>query len=509
MKVLNREQIQAVDAYTIEHEPVASTALMERAARACVRRLTGLFDRNRKILIFIGPGNNGGDGLAGARMLHELSYDVSVYMLTKADKLSPDAFVNFRRLSEIKPIVLTGKNMPHILPSTVVIDAMFGSGLSRPLEGLAAQTVAHINASGAAVVAIDIPSGLFCESNENNNSNAVIRARHTLTFQQPKLSFFFAENAPHVGELTVLDIGLSPEGIDQQPSKIFTLEKNDIAGMIPPRDKFAHKGNFGHACIIAGSRGMAGAAVLATKACLRTGAGLVTAHIPGSCNDIMQISVPEALVSPDQHPDILTRIPDLSAFSAIGIGPGIGRVPETQQALSALLHTVNAGKTDIPNNLVLDADALNILSENPDRMQLLPPNCIITPHPREFDRLAGKSENGYQRWCKQMEMARKYGIIVVLKGAYTSVATSDGYCFFNTTGNPGMATGGSGDVLTGIIVSLSAQGWSPVRAACAGVWIHGAAGDRAGRKSGAQALIARDIIKNIGKVFKNLQVPGG
>jgi len=501
MKILASHQIRAVDAYTIEHEPIFSIDLMERAATACVDWITGHFDSRRRIAIFAGPGNNGGDGLAIARILRWMRYDVSVYMLTESNRLSPDALVNYQRLSDCCPVVLTGKKLPELLPSTIVIDALYGTGLSRPLDDLAAQTVEQINQSGCTVISVDMPSGLFCDDNGENHPDRIIRARYTLTFQQPKLSFFFAENEIFTGQWEVLDIGLLPEAIEKQDSKYFTLEKQNIAGFVQPRNKFAHKGDFGHVCLIAGSHGMMGACVLAVKACLRTGAGLVTAHIPKEENVIVQVSVPEALISPDEHSEVFSQIPDMKAYSAIGAGPGIGKKLETQKALLALLYEMNARKIDFSGRLVLDADALNVLSENPEWLELLPPDSILTPHPKEFDRLAGKSENGYQRHIRQIEMAQKYGVYMVLKGACTSVATPDGCCFFNTTGNPGMATSGSGDVLTGMVVSLLAQGWPPYHAACAGVWLHGAAGDKAALKSGQQALIASDIISNIGEVF--------
>ena len=506
MKILSPQQIKAVDAYTIEHEPILSVDLMDRAAIACVYWINEIFNTHRKIAIFAGTGNNGGDGLAMAHFLQRLRYDVSVYMLSEQDKLSPDARAKYQRLTTCKPVVLTEKNMPVLLPSTIVIDALFGIGVSRQLDGLAAQTVEHINNSGCTVVSIDMPSGLFCDDNRENNPEKIIRASYTLTFQQPKLSLFFAENAIFAGQWETLNIGLLPDAIALQDSKYFAIQKNDIAEYVPPRKKFAHKGDFGHACLIAGSRGMMGACVLTAQACLRTGAGLVTVHIPHGENVILQTSVPEALVSLDENLEVFSQFPDPNVFSAIGIGPGIGKKQDTQQALLALLSKMNTQKNVFSGRLVLDADALNIISENPDWMRLLPPNSILTPHPKEFDRLAGYSENGYQRHLKQIEMANRYSVFIVLKGAHTSIATPDGNCFFNTTGNPGMATAGSGDVLTGIIVSLLAQGWSPRYAACAGVWLHGVAGDKAALKTGQQSLIASDIIKNIGKAFKELKI---
>ena len=505
MKILSSSQIRAVDAYTIEHEPISSIDLMERAAEACVDWINNNFFGCRKIAVFAGPGNNGGDGLAIARMLHEMKYEVSVYMLTESGCLLPDALINYQRLRDI--IVLTEDTMPELTPPTVVIDALFGTGLSRPLDGLAAKTASHINNSKCIVVSIDMPSGLFCEDNTDNNPFGIIYACYTLTFQQPKLSFFFAENEDYFGKLEILDIGISAEAIENQESKYFVLEQEDISGYIQPRKKFAHKGDFGHACIVAGSSGMMGSCVLASEACLRSGAGLVTARIPKSERLIVQTAVPEAIVScygsdcKDNY--FFYQFDDTRMYSAIGIGPGIGKRPDKKLALTILFYG-NKEDSYFSGKLVLDADALNIISEKEEMVKDLPHNTIITPHPKEFDRLFGISENGYQRHLKQIEMAQKYSVFIVLKGAHTSIATPDGYCFFNITGNPGMATPGSGDVLTGIIVSLLAQGLSPFQAACAGVWLHGQAGDFAARKKGQQALIARDIIKNIGKTFVKL-----
>jgi len=506
MKILSPQQIRAVDAYTIEHEPITSIDLMDRAAIACVYWINEIFTTHRKIVIFAGPGNNGGDGLAIAYFLQRLRYDVSVYMLTEPDRLSPDALAKYQRLTTCRIEVLTKKNMPVLLPSTIVIDALFGVGLSRTLDDLAAHTVAFINKSGCTVVSVDMPSGLFCDDNSKNDPGKIIRASYTLTFQQPKLSLFFSENAVFAGQWETLNIGLLPDAIEQQDSKYFVIQKKYVADHVPPRKKFAHKGDFGHACLIAGSHGMMGACVLAAKACLRTGAGLVTVHIPQYENGIIQSSVPEALVSLDEDFEVFTQFSNLNFYSAIGIGPGIGRTQKTQLALFALLEKMNEQRTTFSGRLVLDADALNILAENPDWLKLIPPNSILTPHPKEFDRLAGYSENGYQRHLKQIELAYRYSVFIVLKGAHTSIATPDGNCYFNITGNPGMATAGSGDVLTGIIVSLLAQGWAPHHAACAGVWLHGMAGDKAALKSGQQSLIASDLVKNIGKAFKELKM---
>ena len=515
MTILTSHQIRAVEAYTIEHEPVSSIDLMERAAIECADFIGNFYCRNskeRKIVVFAGPGNNGGDGLAIARILRMMDYEVPVYLLTEKSKLSPNALINYNLLKDA-PVVLTEDNLPELEPSTYVVDAMFGTGLSRPLDGLAAKTVAHINKSDSVVLSIDLPSGLFCEDNTENNIQNTIIADVVLTMQQPKLSFFFADSSYYVGSYVTLDIGFLPEAIMAQNSNYQLMTRSFANDWLfeTSRNKFSHKGDFGHALLIAGSSGMMGSCVLATKGCLRAGVGLVTAHIPKDGNIIMQTSVPEAMVSLDENSEFFTKVPDLSRYNAIAVGPGIGKNPETQQALLALITEINAQNNELSKKqeskfqnkrLVLDADALNILSENPDWLNLLPPNSILTPHPGEFDRLAGKSKNCYQRHLKQIEMAKKYSVYIILKGAYTSIATPDGNCFFNETGNPGMATAGSGDVLTGIIVSLLAQRFVTDYVACMSVWLHGLAGDIAERKTGQIALIASDIVNNIGKAIE-------
>ncbi|MDR1666813.1 MAG: NAD(P)H-hydrate dehydratase [Bacteroidales bacterium] len=501
IQILSPKEIKDADAYTICRKPIAAIELMEKAAAACTEWIAGHVKRDRKIVVFAGPGNNGGDGLAIARRLHALHYDVQVFLPITGVSLSDCTRLNLAELKNIRLEVTENGQFPELTSEHVVIDAMFGIGLTRPLTGIAAQAVAFIRQSPARVIAVDIPSGLFCEDNSLNPPDSILKADYTLTFQQPKLSFFFAENSSFTGKWEVLDIGLLTE---KATSQHYMLSEEDIKSLFAPRKKFSHKGDYGHACIIAGSRGMMGAAVLAVKACLRSGAGLVTAHVPQDERLSIQLSAPEALVSADEHPQVWSQAPDLKHYTAAAIGPGIGKDPLTRQALTDILKTFRNGERQAPP-AVLDADALNLIAESNEKFALLPPNCIITPHPKEFDRLAGLSSNGYQRWLKQRALAEKYRIIIVLKGAYTCIASPDGACYFNATGNPGMATGGSGDVLTGIIVSLLAQGWEPVKAACAGVWIHGAAGDLSAEKYGQQAMTAGDIIECIGDTLKKLQ----
>ncbi|MDP4207659.1 MAG: NAD(P)H-hydrate dehydratase [Bacteroidota bacterium] len=503
MKILTAEQIRNADAYTIEHEPISSVDLMERAARCCAKWIRENLSSFCTIKIFTGPGNNGGDGLAVARKLCEEGLDVYVFMLAPSDKLSPDSLVNYKRLTDSYSAVgvseIESNRLPEISKNDLIIDALFGSGLSRPLSGLAATVVNHINQSGATVLSIDIPSGLFSEANTPDRIGLIICADYTLTFQMPKLSFLFAENEAYTGQWTTLDIGLLAEGINGQSSPYFVVEKKDIAMILHRRRKFSHKGTFGHALLMAGSYGKIGAEILSAKACLRTGVGLLTTHVVSKGYAIMQTAVPEAMVSIDPNANIILVLPDNNKYSAIGIGPGIGTDPETGKVLHALLQ-----QSKVP--LVLDADALNLLACQRGWMDNLPPYSILTPHPGEFDRLAGKSVNGYERHLRQIEFAKKYQVIVVLKGAYTSIVTPDGLCWFNSSGNPGMATAGSGDVLTGIILSLLAQGYLPVQAALIGVYLHGLAGDLAANQYGEEALIASDIINHLGEAFKAVRL---
>lgn len=501
MKILTCDQIREVDQYTIRHEPISSVDLMERASYACFVWFKQHFDTSCKIKVFVGPGNNGGDGLAISRMLASEGYNVSVYMLFAAEKLSSDALANYNRLALIDNVdisVIDYASFPVITKNEVVIDAMFGSGLSRRLEEMVARLVHHINQGQATIVAIDIPSGLFGEENTNNETDAIVQANYTLTFQMPKLSFFFAENDKYVGCPVILDIQLSPEGIEKQKSNYEYTEPLQMQGVLKRRPRFSHKGSYGHAFLLAGSYGKMGAGVLSSRACLRSGVGLLTFHAPKVGYDIVQTSVPEAMLSVDEHEWQITQCPDTDKYSAIGIGPGIGISNETADVLYKVIKSVH-----IP--MVLDADALNILALYPDWMKRLPTNAILTPHPREFDRMAGASSSGYERHLKQIEFSRVYQVVVVLKGAYTSVTSPDGRCWFNSTGNPGMATGGSGDVLTGIILSLLAQGYEPIDAARLGVYVHGLAGDVAVLESSEEALIASDIINHLGLAFKKIK----
>ncbi|MFC2090578.1 NAD(P)H-hydrate dehydratase [Bacteroidota bacterium] len=501
MKIFPAEVVQEIDRYTIEHEPVQSIDLMERAASKLTEWFVKRFKTNESILIFAGPGNNGGDALALARMLIERRYIPRIFLVAPSGKLSQDCRINLNRLKEVKLVevitITASEDFPEISSSDLIVDGLFGSGLTRAVEGLYSELISFISASDPRIISIDVPSGLFGEDNTDNRDGAILRAAYTLTFQFPFLSFMFAENAQYTGEWHVLDIGLHPMIIEKTDSAYILLERLDIAGMIKQRAKFDHKGRYGHVLAIAGSYGMMGAAVLASEAALRAGAGLVSAHIPRSGYLVMQSAVPEVIVSPDESEAHISGLPDLSKYNAIAVGPGLGIGEETGKVVYDLIES-----TTVP--LIIDADALNILAAAKYDYHKLPGKTILTPHPGEFDRLAGKSSTGWERHQKQIRFSKEFGVIIVLKGANTGISFPDGRYFFNSTGNPGMATGGSGDVLTGIIASLLARGMKPEKAALAGVYLHGLAGDLAADTLGQEALIAGDITRHLGEAFKKI-----
>jgi hydroxyethylthiazole kinase-like uncharacterized protein yjeF len=500
MKIFEASRVREIDAYTIRNEPVVSIDLMERAATRLAGWYVRHFHTDRKVVIFAGPGNNGGDALAMARLLAERQYRVTCYLLAFG-KMSDDCTINRQRLLDQGLVEYReiGKDdsLPAIVPGGVVVDGIFGSGLTRKVSGFPGEVIRHINQNAGTVIAIDIPSGLFGEDNMDNDYDSVIRADYTLTFQFPFLSFFFRENDPHVGCWRVHDIGLHPEAIGSKETPYRTIEKEEIGRLLPVRQTFDHKGTYGHALIISGCYGMMGAALLAGESCLRGGTGLVTLHVPRYGYNIIQTGFPEGLVSLDQSDILFSEPPDLAPYTAIGIGPGLGCKQNTGRGLKMVLE-----RTSVP--LVIDADGLNILSAHPEWYELLPPGTILTPHPKEFDRLAGESGNAFERHRKQREFSSRYHAIVVLKGAYTGIASPDGRYWFNTTGNPGMATGGSGDVLTGLITGLLAQGLEPLDAALSGVYLHGLAGDLAAEDTGQEALIAGDMISHLGKAFRSV-----
>lgn len=495
MKILSAEQIRAADQYTIAHEPIRAIDLMERASHQCADWLLSHVQKGR-FYIFCGRGNNGGDGLAVARMLNVAGRDVAVFLLSGSTSCSQDNQINQRRLidSGVEIHLLNStENLPALSSDDTVVEALFGTGLTRPLSGLAREIVAELNAVAARRIAIDLPGGLLTEE-EHDPENIAFHADQTLSFQVPKLCFFLPSCSTVLGEWFLLDIGLDPRFMDEQKSSFSYLTSTEVAGLLHKREAFSHKGTFGHALIIAGSYGKIGAAVLATRAALRSGCGLVTSLVPKCGHEILQSSAPEAMTLAEDEL-YLGHFPDVSRFSSLGIGPGLGQEEETRTALLDFLQ-----KTDKP--LVLDADALNLLSIEDHWPNLLPKKCILTPHPGEFDRLFGKHDSTLARIQTQIQFAKAHNCCLILKGRYTSIALPGGQIYFNSSGNPGMATGGSGDVLSGILTGLLAQSYSIEEAALLGVHLHGLAGDLAKNEIGEEALLASDIIEHLGAVFQ-------
>lgn len=500
MKILSAEEIRLWDQYTIQHEPIASIDLMERAAAKCVDWIEENGFVEDSFSIFCGKGNNGVDGLAIARLLAEKNYSVKVYVLEFGHKGTDDFQQNLSRLHNYLDgeifYIQSEDNFHDLNRNEIVIDALFGSGLNRAVEGVTAKLIDHINNSGCKVISIDIPSGLFVD--RSSKENTIIKAKHTLSFQCYKPAFLVAENADFIGEVHILDIRLHKDFLNSIHNRFELVDDDIIHSIYKPRNRFAHKGNFGHALLVAGSYGKIGAAVLSTKACLRSGVGLLTCHIPKCGYEILQSSVPEAMVSTDFNSSFNTKLEtDLSLYDAIGIGPGIGTASETRALLKELFETYHYP-------IVLDADALNIIASQNELLQLIPAGSILTPHPKEFERLFGESTNDFDRIQQATQKAKDFNCVIALKGHHTLIASPDGKAFFNSTGNAGMATAGSGDVLTGILTGLLAQGYDSIEAVILGVYLHGLAGDFAAKELSLEAMIADDIITNLGTAFSFL-----
>jgi ADP-dependent NAD(P)H-hydrate dehydratase / NAD(P)H-hydrate epimerase len=496
MEILSAEQIRAWDEYTMQHEPIPSIELMERAAASCYAWLESNNYTGRSFAVYCGKGNNGGDGLAVARMLSEADCSVTVHILEFGFRGTDDFQINLARLHQTSAevrFIQGADNFHPIAPGDILVDALLGSGLNRRLEGVAKELVDHLNGSGNEIIAIDIPSGLFVS--RSSRGNTVIQATHTLSFQCYKPAFLMPENAASVGSVHILDIGLHPGFLQQVSREAELLDPDIIRAIFKPRQVFANKGNFGHALLVAGSFGKIGAAVLGARACLRSGAGLLSCHVPGCGYAILQTTIPEAMVLEDADERIHTAFEgDPSVYSAVGIGPGIGTEGRTVEFLRELL-----GRSSKP--MVVDADALNIIASSADLWARVPPYSILTPHPKEFERLFGPSDDDYARVEKAREQAREHQCIIVLKGHYTYIAMPGGKGYFNSTGNPGMAKGGSGDVLTGILTGMLSQGYSPGEAALLGVYLHGLAGDLAAETWSQESMLASDLVEHLGSAF--------
>lgn len=468
---------------------------MERAASAFTQKFLELFASVPSVAVVCGVGNNGGDGLAIARMLQGEVGHIEVYVVGNLEKASEDFRVNYDRLGErLSPKIVVDESQIPEFDTSLIIDGMFGSGLSRPVEGVYAQVIERINASEAQVCAIDIPSGLFADK-PTPSAGAVVEATHTISFQLPKLVFFMPSAASYVGSWHVVPIGLSEEFLLQQTTDKWQIELRDIH--LPLKRRFDHKGTNGRVLLVAGSKGKMGAAILSAKAALRSGCGLLFAHVPCCGLDILQVAVPEAMVEVDEHTEIISEVLPEEQIDVIVIGPGIGTGKLTENALAQLLQKATAP-------MVMDADAINILAANTHLLSAVPPESVLTPHPGEFKRLVGDWKDDFEKLEKLKAFCKKYQLNMVLKGAYSAVCDTKGQITFNPTGNPGMATGGSGDVLTGVIGALIGQGMNPLEALRAGVYIHGLAGDLAAHAQGYRSMTASDIVAMLPQAINQL-----
>lgn len=502
MKLLTSSGIREWDQYTIQQRSIKSIELMDHAAGVfCDWLMSTGPDREKRLIVLAGPSNNGGDGLAVSRLIgHKFRQCIVFRIFQDESSCSNDHLGQLELLNsndhcaelhEIHP----GESFPDIHQDDIVIDGIFGSGLSRPMEGWWAALIEHINVIGAQVFAIDIPSGLPADGPA---LGPVLKAYKTLSFEIPKLSFFMPENDDYPGKWEARSIGLSPDfpSLDHGPFRL--IDREEVQKVIRPRKHFSHKGSYGHLLLICGSSGKMGAAILAARASLRSGAGLVTVCIPSRGEVIMQTAVPEAMVIVDPHDyHWSTPIKDLK-FTVMGIGCGIGTPELTQKALLKQIEETNSP-------IVLDADALNILSQTVTPLEKLPRGSVITPHPGEFKRLFGEFENSLKRWDHMIELSCNTGITIVLKGANTAISTPGGKLWINSSGNPGMATAGSGDVLTGLITGLMAQGYTGEESAKLGVYWHGLAGDLAAGELGYEALTASDLIDHLGMAFVHIR----
>ncbi|WP_159020460.1 NAD(P)H-hydrate dehydratase [Algibacter sp. L3A6] len=500
MKIFSKEQIYEGDKITAEKQQISSTDLMERAGSQIFNwidlRMQGA---QVPIHVFCGIGNNGGDGLVLARHLILAGYNVNTFVVNCSDKRSKDFLINYDRIKNVTkkwPTLLKCKeDFPAIEPQDIIVDCIFGIGLNRPVDEWVKNLFLRFRASKAFTLAVDIPSGLYTDK-AVTDEDAVVHAGYTLSFASPKLVFFLPETAKYTVQWEVLDIGLDPEFLSTTQTEVQLIGKNEVLPNYIPREKFSHKGQFGHALIIGGSYGKIGAVSLASRSALSAGAGLVSAYVPKCGYNVLQTALPEVMVITDTNEEEITNIKFDIEPTVIAIGVGLGTDIESQKAFEAFLKTNK-------KPLVIDADGINLLAKKESLLKLLPAETVLTPHPKELERLIGSWENDFDKLEKVKAFSNKYKVIIVVKGA-NSITVFDDTLYVNTTGNPGLATAGSGDVLTGIITGLISQGYHPVVAAIFGVYLHGKAADIAVEDYGYQSLIASHVIDNMGQAFIDL-----
>ncbi|MDR3188655.1 MAG: NAD(P)H-hydrate dehydratase [Prevotellaceae bacterium] len=497
LKIIQSSDIQLVDSYTIAHEPITPEGLVGRVGAVLARALALQFPQRRCVDVVCGRGKNGGDGLALALALADsAAYRLRVLLCYPPQELCAEAAFFYGQVRQHPSILCeqaSADSLPALSADALLVDALFGTGLSRPLAGYEQRLVRHINGSGCDVLAIDVPSGMPSDGGAVGDGAAVVQARYTFTLSAPKLSMMLPSLGELAGELRVLDIGLHPDAIGRVASPYRYFTQADAQQLARTRKKFSHKGSYGRCLLVAGSQGMMGAAVLAARACYHAGAGLLTAHVPACGAGVMQVAVPEAVLSIDEDERCFTKLrrADVGRYDALAVGCGLGRSRPTVRALEELLQAAP------PSRTVIDADALNIIADNKRLLALLPENTIITPHVGEFERLAGACGGDEERLRRQRQLAQERRLVVALKGAHTAVALPDGTTCFNSSGNAGMATAGSGDALTGVILALLGQGYPPEQAAQLGVYMHGRAGDAAAARTSQSFITATDIIEHL------------
>lgn len=497
MKILNSSQIRETDRQTIACEPIASIELMERAAIACRDWIIERFTPAQSFSIICGSGNNGGDGLALFRLLTEKKYPCQLYVFPLEKQPSPDYRENLTKINPNQVGKLTPKNLSLISDNDIIIDALLGSGLNRPVAGPLKKIIQILNGLHNTVISIDLPSGLFCEHNANNPAEGIVQADHTLTFQNPKLAFLLPERGQKAGTFDVLDIGLLPSFMEKISTSNYYLTADEACSYYRPSQKFDHKGSNGHLLLIAGSRGKMGAAVLAAKAAMRSGLGKLSVLSPLCGIDILQNSVPEAMVEINNGNYFISGYYGLK-YSTIALGPGLGTAPETMAFFKALL-------SENPSQMVIDADAINLLATQPDLLKKLPENSILTPHPKEFERLVGPWKDDQEKLERLRGFVIENQLICVLKGAHSAIALPNGNIWFNSSGHPGMATAGSGDVLTGIIGGLLVKGYAPETATLLGVYAHGRSADLLASTLSVPFMLASDLISGLNAVWKEME----
>ncbi|WP_317167327.1 NAD(P)H-hydrate dehydratase [Blattabacterium cuenoti] len=499
-------QIKQAEKYCIDQKQISSLELMDRAAENCFKWIIKHYQiKNKSFIIFSGNGNNGGDGLSLARFLYTYGVQVSVYILNISNHFSDEFLIQKNRI--IKNNInlhhlYEGEKIPNFDKKNYIIDAIFGIGLNREIGNFWKNFIDILNKKKfSLVISIDIPSGMFIETNNNHKSKKIIKATHTLTFYTPKIPFFLPDYEEYVGKWWVINLGVHKDYFQKIYTKNYFVDCEYIRSIKKRRKKFSHKGNYGHGLIIGGSYGMIGSMVLAGKACLRSGIGKLTIYTPHCGYSILQNGIPEAIIKTDKKKFFISKIDDLPKITSVGIGMGLGMHPKTQYALESFLLKISKRKK---TNLILDADAINIIANKLDMLRILPKNTILTPHPKELFRLFGTWKNDYEKLNLLKEMSNKYHIFFVLKGFYSIISTPSGELYFNSTGNPGMSTAGSGDVLSGMIVSFLSQGYSEKDACIFSVYLHGLSGDIAKNELCEESIISSDIVDCIAKSFQKI-----